>query len=348
MESLESLIPIAVLAVGGLLAIIVMLKGATDPYGGLRLGPIFAVLVMTMMVFWVAQPGALKGMSGFVAKSVNGLVGEGEPSSESSHQPSSEASSTPSSSPSQESTPAPSGSSSPTPQAPESTTDWTSVWMIVGIIAVVLIVLVFAIWLAVTLIRHSQVKHREYVEKREQEKAAEAERQALLERIKTAWQETVEKQDSLDTEYLSYQKDLSLIAKYPLMTDLAVPLTKKAVRAMTVAQNKRPPEAPVEMSTVDEYRDAVTSFEIALRAAVANAKREGLKNFSEKEQKDLRQVQDLLRMAEDRGGNPNERRRAYEKAVSDLQSILGDIPQEAVFELESRAQEEGLTLALTV
>ena len=162
-----------------------------------------------------------------------------------------------------------------------------------------------------------------------------------------AWKEISSRHDELDAEYLSYQKELSLIAKYPLMTDLAVPLTKKAVRAMTEARNQKPSLAPETMEAVDKYREVVTSFELALRAAVSNAKREGLKNFSQQEQDDLTQVQDLLRMAEDKAGNPNERRSAYERAVKTLQKILGEVPQEALLEIESRAKEDGIMLAIS-
>lgn len=219
--------------------------------------------------------------------------------------------------------------------------------MIVGIIAVSLIVLIFAAWLTTTLVRRSRVKHREYVEAREKAKAEKARLEALRKQIAQAWEEATAKHDELDAEYLSFQKDLSLIARYPLMTDLAVPLTKKAVRAMTEARNQRPSIAPEEMDAVDAYRDSVTSFELALRAAVSNAKREGLKNFSEREQRDLKQAQDLLRMAEDKAGSPHERRSAYERAIKTLQAILGEVPQEALLEIEARAKEDGIMLALT-
>lgn len=219
--------------------------------------------------------------------------------------------------------------------------------MTVGLIAACIIVLIFAAWLVVTLVRRSKVKHREYTEAREKAKVAKEQHEALMKKIAVIWKEATEKQDALDAEYLSYQKDLQKIARYPLMTELSVPLTKKAVRAMTVARNQRPAVAPIEMGEVEKYREVVTSFEIALRAAVANAKREGLKNFSEKEQKDLIQAQDLLRMAEDSQGNPNQRRMAYERAIKTLQGILGEVPEEALLEIEARAKEDGIMLALT-
>lgn len=218
--------------------------------------------------------------------------------------------------------------------------------MIVAIVAVGIIVLVVAVWLAVTLVRRSKVKHQEYVEAREKTKAEKKRQEALRKQVAKAWEEATSKHDKLDAEYLSYQKDLSLIAQYPLMTDLAVPLTKKAVRAMTEARNQRPSLAPSEMDSVDGYRAAVTSFELALRAAVSNAKREGLKNFSEHEQKDLRQVQDLLRMAEDKAGSPHERRSAYERAIKTLQEILGEVPEDALLEIEAQAKEDGILLAI--
>lgn len=80
--------------------------------------------------------------------------------------------------------------------------------------------------------------------------------------------------------------------------------------------------------------------------AVIPATREGLKNFSEKEQKDLRQVQVLLRLAENRAGTPHERRAAYERAIRTLRGILGEIPQDALLEIESRAKKDGIMLAL--
>lgn len=210
-----------------------------------------------------------------------------------------------------------------------------------------LIALVFVIWLAVTMFRRSKVKHREFVEEREKAKAEKARREALLAQIATIWKNTTEKHDELNAKYLSYQKDLSLIAKFPLMSDPSVPLTAKAVRAMTMADNHRLASAPQEMEEVEKYRKDVTSFDLALSAALSNAKREGVKHFSEKEQKDLGMVQDLLRMAEDRAGSPHERRSAYERAIKTLQGILGEVPEVALLEIEARAKEDGIRLELT-
>ena len=297
-----------------------------------RLGPTFGMLLACGIVMVLVNPNTIT------------LLLDATEGGETTAKPSRSPETTSSPAPTQEPT------SSPTPQepqVPESTTNWGEVWMIVGIIAVSLIVLIFAAWLTTTLVRRSRVKHREYVEAREKAKAEKARLEALRKQIAQAWEEATAKHDELDAEYLSFQKDLSLIARYPLMTDLAVPLTKKAVRAMTEARNQRPSIAPEEMDAVDAYRDSVTSFELALRAAVSNAKREGLKNFSEREQRDLKQAQDLLRMAEDKAGSPHERRSAYERAIKTLQAILGEVPQEALLEIEARAKEDGIMLALT-
>lgn len=300
-----------------------------------RIGPLVAFSLMGFFVL-IGFPTILKRISETLSTSGDSKDESSKPSPSSKTTPSSEASPSPS----------PSETSSPAPQAPESTTNWGEVWMIVAIVAVGIIVLVVAVWLAVTLVRRSKVKHQEYVEAREKTKAEKKRQEALRKQVAKAWEEATSKHDKLDAEYLSYQKDLSLIAQYPLMTDLAVPLTKKAVRAMTEARNQRPSLAPSEMDSVDGYRAAVTSFELALRAAVSNAKREGLKNFSEHEQKDLRQVQDLLRMAEDKAGSPHERRSAYERAIKTLQEILGEVPEDALLEIEAQAKEDGILLAI--
>lgn len=303
-----------------------------------RIGPLIAFSIMGFLL--IGLPTILNTLiSGFDKD----LAISGDPKDESSTpSPSNKATPTSEASPSS----SPSETSSPAPQAPESTTNWGEVWMIVAIIAVGIIALVVAVWLAITLVRRSKVKHQEYVEAREKAKAEKKRQEALRKQVAKAWEEATSKHDKLDAEYLSYQKDLSLIAQYPLMTDLAVPLTKKAVRAMTEARNQRPSLAPSEMDSVDGYRAAVTSFELALRAAVSNAKREGLKNFSEHEQKDLRQVQDLLRMAEDKAGSPHERRSAYERAIKTLQEILGEVPEDALLEIEAQAKEDGILLAI--
>lgn len=327
LQGLLSSLTIVVALVGLMLAMVTWVKTR-------RLGPTLGMLVACGIVMVFANPNTITSL-------LDATEG-GETTAKPPESP--EATSSPA--PTQEQEP----TSSPTPQepqVPESTTNWGEVWMIVGIIAVSLIVLIFAAWLTTTLVRRSRVKHREYVEAREKAKAEKARLEALRKQIAQAWEEATAKHDELDAEYLSFQKDLSLIARYPLMTDLAVPLTKKAVRAMTEARNQRPSIAPEEMDAVDAYRDSVTSFELALRAAVSNAKREGLKNFSEREQKDLKQAQDLLRMAEDKAGSPHERRSAYERAIKTLQAILGEVPQEALLEIEARAKEDGIMLALT-
>lgn len=246
-----------------------------------------------------------------------------------------------------ETTPAPTVAPAPDPQVPASSTNWGEVWMVVGIIAVSLLVLVFIFWLATTLMRRSKVAHREYIAAREKALVEKERQLSLLADIESSWLGATGKHAELDAEYLSYQKELSLIAKYPLMTDLTAPLTVKAVQAMTEARNCRPARSPRELEPVERYRTAVNTYEVALRAAVANAKREGLRNFSEKEQKDLRLAQALLRMAEDKAGSPHERRSAYEQAIKTLRGVLGEVPREAISEIEARAKQDGLTLAIT-
>lgn len=320
------------------LAIIVLAKSR-------RIGPALGVIMLTFLIMTLSSSSVLRFLADGFGDVAGVTADEFEGESESSATPSPPGKATPSS----EATPAPSPSetSSPVPQAPESTTNWGDVWMVVGLIAASLVALVLVAWLAVTFVRRSKVRHREYVEAREKARTEKARHEALLAQIAKAWAEATKKHDDLDAEYLSYQKDLKKIARYPLMTDLAVPLTKKAVRAMTEARNRRPSVAPEEMEGVDRYREAVTSFELALRAAISNAKREGLKNFSEKEQKDLERAQDQLRLAEDKGGSPHERRSAYERAIKTLQGILGEVPQEALLEIETRAKEDGIALALS-
>lgn len=318
--------------------------------GTRRIGPPMAILMAGCVISALfTNPRILSDFVDFFAGALfsmgEGAGGDSGPSSSASPSPSPSDKATPK--PSAESTASPSETATPEPKAPESTTDWGEVWMWVGLVAACLVVLVVVTWLAVTLWRRSRVKHREYVEAREKAQREQERKEALRKQAKDAWKEISSRHDELDAEYLSYQKELSLVAKYPLMTDLAVPLTKKAVRAMTEARNQKPSLAPEAMEAVDKYREVVTSFELALRAAISNAKREGLKNFSQQEQDDLTQVQDLLRMAEDKAGNPNERRSAYERAVKTLQKILGEVPQEALLEIESRAKEDGIMLAIS-
>lgn len=246
-----------------------------------------------------------------------------------------------------EAAPAPTVAPPPVPEEPGSAFNWSEAWMVVGIAAASLIALVLIFWLATALMRRSAVAHREYVAGREKAQAEKARQQSLLADLESSWRSATEKHAELDAEYLSYQKELSLIAQYPLMTDLTAPLTVQAVQAMTEARNCRTAQPPQEPDPVGRYRTAVTSYEVALRAAVANAEREGLRNFSEKEQKDLRLVQDLLRMAEDKAGSPHERRSAYERAIKTLRGVLGEIPRDAISEIEARAKQDGLTLAIT-
>lgn len=339
-EGMMSITTALILMVGLILGMAIWIKTR-------RVGAAFSVwLLTTGVVLLVATPSLLTSLARAMRRMTGTLLGTEEPSSGGgatrNPEPSAE-----SPEPSAEATPTSAPEAAPTPApAPESTTNWGEVWMVVGIVAVSLIVLIFAAWLITTLARRSKIKHREYVEEREKVQAEKERKERALKEIAEVWSSTTEKQDSLEAQYLSYQKDLSLIAKYPLMVDPSVPLTRKAIRAMTEARNQRPASAPDDRERVEEYRKAVTSFGLALDAAVLGAKREGLKNFSEKEQKDLRTVQDLLRMAEDRAGNPNERRGAYQRAIRTLQDILGEVPETALLEIEARAQEDGIRLEI--
>ena len=181
-------------------------------------------------------------------------------------------------------------------------------------------------------------------------KAAQAEarnsgRQKVVAAASTPAQETHEQQlqqlfdahDAVTKRWLDYELDVAKLIAFPAMSDGRQPLTAAFLRAKKVADRLRPTSAKVKISKeqLDEYRNAVTDFEVAFDVAEREARRLRDSTFTEAERKRLSTAKQLLTVAVDQAATPAERQVAYKRVREELDGLIS-VSDEAVEVLEKK------------
>lgn len=173
----------------------------------------------------------------------------------------------------------------------------------VGLIALTLIILGL-VWLML----HFWIKQR-----RARRKAAEA-AEAAQKRIDEAWQSYIDTEKKVMEKFLHAETDWDMIFNYPSLTDPKVEETSalyKAMRAVDRANSDQPKHLTEDSDlTSFEYPRAVIAFEAAWDTAFAHAKRVGQKSIPKEERRTLRDIRDLLSVAENPASAETERSNA--------------------------------------
>lgn len=146
--------------------------------------------------------------------------------------------------------------------------------------------------------------------------------------------------DEVTHRWLDYELDVSKLISYPAMSDGRQPLTAAFLRAKKVADNLRP--TPGEKPTperLNDYRDAVTDYEVAFELAERDARRVKAAAFTPEERKRLDTAQQLLGVAVDEAATPNERQVAYRRVRQELDGLIW-LSDEAVENLEKKVARE--------
>lgn len=199
---------------------------------------------------------------------------------------------------------------SPTPTpAEESETSTISMPQVEGALPMLgLIALVLIILGMVWLLLHFWLKQR-----RARRKAAEA-AEAAQKRIDEAWQSYIDTEKKVMEKFLHAETDWDMIFNYPSLTDPKVEETSalyKAMRAVDRANSEQPENLSEESDlTSFEYPRAVIAFEAAWDTAFAHAKRVGQKSIPKPERRLLRDIRDLLSVAENPASAETERSNA--------------------------------------
>lgn len=128
-----------------------------------------------------------------------------------------------------------------------------------------------------------------------------------------------------DTRWLDYEIDIARMLDFPMMTDMREPLTVAFHTARQRADLLRPGAAEDLLDDRDaqlEYRDAVHDYVAAFDVAEAEAGRRRRSDFSVEEQQRLDRAHHLMRLANDGGATPQERRNAYARARKELDGLI--------------------------
>ncbi|EMY34328.1 hypothetical protein D477_010266 [Arthrobacter crystallopoietes BAB-32] len=193
--------------------------------------------------------------------------------------------------------------------------------------------------------RRGRKRHHRHKVHRQAEARAERERRdsaaAWLDQLRRDTAAVMADHDAVNARWLEYELDVAKLIDYPMMSDVREPLTVEFLRAKRAADGLRPQQAE-DISTTErlqEYRDAVRTFEVAFEIAEREARRIKDQHFTGPERQRLNTARRLLTMAVDRAGTPAERQLAYRRARKELDGLLA-LPPEAVAALERRVAPE--------
>jgi len=143
--------------------------------------------------------------------------------------------------------------------------------------------------------------------------------------------------DAVTKRWLDYELDVAKLIAFPAMSDGRQPLTAAFLRAKKVADRLRPasPKTKLTKEQLDEYRNAVTDFEVAFDLAERDARRLKDSSFTEVERKRLDTAKQLLTVAVDQAATPAERQLAYRRVREELDGLLA-ISDDAIEVLEKK------------
>ncbi|KQN83649.1 hypothetical protein [Arthrobacter sp. Leaf69] len=166
----------------------------------------------------------------------------------------------------------------------------------------------------------SERRHRRRVELYKlRNNAVEAERASRSQVL-----QLMDSHDTVNRRWLDYELDVGKLIEFPVMTDVREPLTVAFLRAKRLADGLRPgtPEDITTPARLAEYREAVTSYELAFDVAEREARRIKDSNFTGPERERLATARKLLRIASDAAATPAERQTAYKRARRELDGLI--------------------------
>ncbi|MDL9978105.1 hypothetical protein QSV35_02060 [Microbacterium sp. ASV49] len=144
------------------------------------------------------------------------------------------------------------------------------------------------------------------------------------ESLEARLQRLFDAQDAVTHRWLEYELDVAKVISYPAMSDGRQPLTAAFLRAKKVADGLRPSSAKAKITKeqFDEYRNAVTDYEVAFDVAERDARRIQDSNFTSDERKRLDTAKQLLSVAVDQAATPAERQIAYKRVREELDGLI--------------------------
>lgn len=158
--------------------------------------------------------------------------------------------------------------------------------------------------------------------KRRKQLRAEAARQ---ERLDAIWTKITDRHDELKGLYLKAETDWDMLFSMPALQDVSIPETAAMIQTMNAADNARCPR-PRDLTEDQDihklsYPRAVQDFSNAWQAAMDKARSVGQKMLPREERKLLREIRQLLTLAENAGASDSERQLAYQRARSAMDKL---------------------------
>ncbi|MBN9214733.1 MAG: hypothetical protein J0J04_07955 [Microbacterium sp.] len=220
------------------------------------------------------------------------------------------------------------------PVEPAAPADLTWIWITLAAIAALVLLAILVFVILATSRRARQARER-----------AVADRVAR-EKVTAAWAGVHSRHDELLRKLLHSETDWDALFFTPALTDPSVPETAAMLVAMRAASTARDISGDMPRSLlrtdggasalVDQpYPKAVDAFDLAWAAAERNAKRLGQKGIPAAERKTIKEIRDLLNIAENSAASSTERNLAYRRAqklIATLEHV--HVPEKAAAQLE--------------
>lgn len=181
--------------------------------------------------------------------------------------------------------------------------------------------------------RASERRHQRRVELYKLKNQAQQSEQVRVDEVRRL----MNAHDAVNKRWLEYELDVAKLIDFPMMSDVREPLTVAFLRAKREADALHPdkPEELRDKAALEQYRSAVTAFEVAFDVAEREARRVKDSNFSGPERQRLATARQLLTIAVDEAATPAERQTAYKRARRELDGLIA-LPDAAFAALEAK------------
>lgn len=206
-----------------------------------------------------------------------------------------------------------------------------TLWFILGAI----VVAVFVIFAVLFLTRAGRKEAR-----------ARLERRAIEDEFASRWLAVKDLHQKMLRKITHAETDWDTLFFMPALSDMGVPATRKLYDAYREAENASDaiPRTPVDDISVLAYPKAVYAFQAAWDAAEREARRIGQSRLTREERKTIKEIKNLLAIAENSAASPNEREIAYRR----VQNLVKTLTQIVLPQAALAAIEAGLTKTLEI
>lgn len=152
------------------------------------------------------------------------------------------------------------------------------------------------------------------------------------------WKSLEEDHKAVISEWMAYETDIIKTIDFPMLSDMAEPVTIAFHQAMKNAQLHAPKNMK-SMGSVpfgaSDYAKAVRELETAWKIAESKARLSSWSMFDLDEKKRLQKAKDLLALALDSGATTAERQISYKAAMKTLKGLI-EVPKKTLVAIEEK------------